>query len=488
MDSAVNSFSSLHIDPVYLNTLQAMGITTPTSVQAEAIPLIQDGKDVVASSQTGSGKTLAYALPLLHQINTEARTLQVMIIVPTRELGMQIVRTLEALTEQTEIRVQQLIGGASIQRQLEALKSKPHIAVGTPGRVLELLKLRKLSMHYVRTLVVDEVDQVFELGGMKETESILRSMQRERQLLFFSATLPPRMLEAVERWMNDPQFVAIKPEQRVSETLTHYYYVCEEREKLDMLRRIVRLENPKSAIVFINDTEDMAELVEKLRYIHLSAEGLYGDAFKLDRVSAMRRFRDGKVQLLLATDVAARGLDLPEVTHVIHLDPATDADHYVHRSGRTGRMGRHGKVISIVTPKQEFIMNKFSKTLGIQIEQKAMYRGKVLTPEEEARMKRGTRRGRDDKRKVHPVQGEAGTSGERRSLQRPDLSGRTVSNERSGGVQSLDRSQGDPARGVRKSDVMQGSSKGQGARGKKSAEDRKNKGAPRWLKAKRSES
>lgn len=389
MNKVGSDFAALHIEPGYAARLKELGIETPTPVQAEAIPIILEGKDAVVQSQTGSGKTLAYALPLLQAADPAEKHIQAMVVAPTRELGMQIVRTFESLTEGTGIRVQQLIGGASIQRQIEALKKKPQIVVGTPGRILELLKLRKLSLHGVRQLVVDEVDQVFELGGMKETETILRGLRRDKQVLFFSATIPPRMMEAVERWMQEPAFVRINPAERTSPTIEHYYVVSEERDKLDTLRRLVRTYSPKAAIVFIGDTEDIGETVAKLRFMGLSVEGLYGDAFKLDRVQAMQRFRDGKVQLLLATDVAARGLDLPNVTHVIHLDPATDADAYVHRTGRTGRMGRRGTAFSIVTPKEEFIMDKFSKALGIRIERRTLYYGKVLSPEEEGQLRRG---------------------------------------------------------------------------------------------------
>jgi superfamily II DNA/RNA helicase len=374
------SFDTLHINPSLLLPLQAMNIVSPTPIQAEAIPLILAGKDVMAQSQTGTGKTLAYLLPTLQKIDSGLKQLQVMVLVPTRELGMQIIHEIEKLTEHSSILAQPLIGGASVSRQIEKLRLHPQIVVGTPGRILELIKVKKLSMHHVQSIVVDEVDQVFDLGSMLEVESILKSAMRDRQILFFSATISDAIQAAAMRWMKDPAVIHINPAQRAAETLEHLYFVCEEREKIDTLRRLIRLYNPKSAIVFINETDDAAEVVQKLRYVGLSMEALYGEASKQDRARAMGGFREGRFQLLLATDVAARGLDLAEVTHVINLDLPIDADHYIHRAGRTGRMGRHGTVISIVARKQQFIIDKYAKTLGVPFQKKDMYEGKIVEP------------------------------------------------------------------------------------------------------------
>lgn len=452
-------FASLHIAPAYVKRLQELEITEPSPIQAQAIPIALEGRDIVAQSQTGTGKTLAYSLPLLHKVEESVREVQALVLVPTRELGMQIVGTLEDLTKGSEIRVQQLIGGASIERQIDKLKLKPQIVVGTPGRVYELVKLKKLKLHGIRTVVVDEVDQVFELGSMQEVEALFKGMLRDRQLLFFSATFPAPLQNVIDRWMNDPAYVRVNPTQRTSETLEHLYFVCEQRDKIDTLRRLVRLYNPKAAIVFINETDNIGEAVAKLQYVGLSVEGLYGEASKQDRANVMQAFRAGQFQLLLATDVAARGLDLPQVTHVINLDPPVDADHYVHRVGRTGRMGRKGLALSIITPREQFIMNKFSRTLGIEIEQRAMFQGKVVDPGQE----RGPRRG--GKKLAEPK----GTNGEAPSAKRRDAQG--------GGP-----GQGKPARVSAKGAPSQ--QKAPDKRKPDRERDRKNKGAPKWLKEK----
>lgn len=471
-------FAALSIEPFYVKRLQELGIREPSPIQADAIPLILEGKDIVAQSQTGTGKTLAFALPLLQRIDGTAREVQALILVPTRELGMQIVQTLEELTKDSGIRVQQLIGGASIERQIDKLKLKPQVVVGTPGRVQELVKLRKLKLHQIRTVVVDEVDQVFELGSMQDVEALFKGMLREKQLLFFSATLPAPLQQVVDRWMREPVYVRVKPAQRTSETLEHYYFVSEERDKIDTLRRLVRQYNPKAAIVFINETDDIGEAVAKLQYAGLSVEGLYGDSFKQERAKTMQAFRAGRFQLLLATDVAARGLDLPQVTHVINLDPPVDADHYVHRVGRTGRMGRQGTALSIVTPRQQFIMDKFSKTLGIEIKRRELSHGRIVDPEQELAIRRSARK-----------------QPERRPAAKDEAAPRTrVSSGEKAPAVSADQAPPAPSRTAGKPvrPVQASAAAPQGRRGsadprkpgRERERDRKNKGAPRWLKEK----
>ncbi|PZE21527.1 DEAD/DEAH box helicase [Paenibacillus xerothermodurans] len=477
MDSG---FSALHIDEIYVRRLREMNITLPSEVQAESIPAILDGKDVVAQSQTGTGKTLAYVLPLLHKIDADAKEVQAVILVPTRELGMQIIQTVELLSQHGEIRVQSLIGGAAISRQIDKLKQRPHIVVGTPGRVLELIKLRKLTMHYVRTLVVDEVDQVFELGSMDEVEAVLKGMQRERQVLFFSATMPDPIQPVIQRWTQDPVYIQVNPEQRTAETLEHLYFVCEPRDKIDTLRKIVRLYNPPAAIVFVNEVDDVGEVVAKLQYANLSIEALYGDAGKQERAKVMQDFRAGKFQLLLATDIAARGLDIPHVTHVINLDPPIDADHYVHRVGRTGRMGKKGTAISIITPRERFIINKFAKTLDVVIQEKEMAYGKVYdagqppqTPVSPGRARR-TRTA-----SLQRAQSEAGAPQEAAGAARAQAQpGRTAR------FSPAPANQSKPAKPAVKPAAAPAKKKSE----RELKRERKNKGAPRWLKEKQNKS
>ncbi|WP_346010372.1 DEAD/DEAH box helicase [Paenibacillus sp. SYP-B3998] len=470
------SFEQLLVEQSYVDKLNEMGIGEPTPIQEEAIPTLLQGKDAIIQSQTGTGKTLAYLLPALQKIDPLQKQLQVVVVVPTRELGMQILQEIEKLTQGTQLRSQSLIGGAAVVRQVEKLKLHPHIVVGTPGRLLELIKMRKITLHHVRMAIVDEVDQVFELGSMNEVEAILKGMLRSSQTVFVSATIPASIEQAAQKWMKEPAILKINPSQRTAETLEHCYFVCEERERIDTLRRLVRLINPASAIVFINATADIAEVVGKLQYVGLSVEALYGEAAKQERAKVMGNFRERKFQLLLATDIAARGLDIEGVTHVFHLDPAINAEYYLHRVGRTGRMGRKGTAISIVTPKELFILDKFEKQLGITIAPKAMYEGKIVDPSQDrsASTMRTRREAARSPRGAAPVRG---TSPSTRQASAPEARINSAAP-----VRSVDPSSSAPR--------SNGNGSGSGrtlspaAQKAQRERDRKSKGAPRWLKAK----
>lgn len=446
------TFMTLGIAEDLAARLGEFGIHTPSPVQAEAIPQVLEGKDVLATSQTGTGKTLAYLLPVLQGIDPDSKAVQKVILAPTQELAVQIVREGERYGETRGIGVLGLIGGASAKRQLEKLKQHPQLIVGTPGRVRELIEIKKLKMHAVTTIVVDEVDQVFNLGAAGDVERILRSAMRDRQLVFLSATVSPQTAELVKREMDRPIEIGIDPELRTPSALEHYYFVSEDRDRVDTVRRIVRHYKPDRAIVFVNTTADLGEVEAKLNYSGLTAAALYGDADKMTRSKVLNAFREGRTQLLVASDVAARGLDIEGLGMVINYDPPIDAEHYTHRAGRTGRMGRSGMVISIVTDRQTFIMRKFNRELGISIEEKAMFGGKVRSPRENT-----TGTGRT------PREGAA---------------------VRSTGEKTVRPSQGKPVKLSGKADVRTSSGKVSQERQSERERDRKNKGAPKWLKNK----
>jgi superfamily II DNA/RNA helicase len=391
---------------------------------------------------------------------TPDKTLQGLILAPTQELAMQIQREAEKYGEALGITVQALIGGAAIKRQLERLRLHPQLVVGTPGRIREIVEMKKLKLHTLRTVVVDEVDQMFKLGGTADVERILRGTLRDRQLLFLSATIDEHIRALAGREMKEPIEVGIEPEQRTSRSLEHLYFKCEDRDKIDMLRRIVRHFNPERAIVFINNTTDIAEVEAKMNYVGLSAGALYGDADKTVRSVTLRRFREGKIRLLVASDVAARGLDVENLTLVINLDPPIDADHYVHRVGRTGRMGRSGLAVSLVSSKEEFIMRKFSRELGIEITPRNLYKGQIV----EGDALPGTR--------SSATTGRQTAKGKERSIDSARIS-------ESGQPRR-------PAKAKETSNSGNRPSKSAPAPARKKArdQDRKNKGAPKWLKDK----
>ncbi|WP_336774496.1 DEAD/DEAH box helicase [Paenibacillus sp. MMO-58] len=462
------TWNDLGITKALGDKLEANNIKVPSAIQAEAIPILLEGRDVSARSQTGSGKTLAYLLPMLQQLNPSSGAIQAIILAPTQELAMQIVRVAEGYAEPLGLRVQQLIGGAAMKRQIEKLKLRPQIVIGTPGRIHELLKLRKLKLSDVRHIVIDEADQVFELGSTREVETILFAMSQERQLAFFSATYPEVMARFEGRWMKDTVRIQIAPEQRVSETIDNFYVVCDKRDKPDAARRIVRMLKPESALLFLNVTENIANWEAKLSYEGFSVETLYGDSDKQRRAATLARFREGKTQLLLATDVAARGLDIEGLPLVINLDPPIDADHYVHRAGRTGRMGRKGTVISLITPQERFIMDKFRKSLRIELPEKAMYKGEFVAPSE-----------LPNKVSARPSP--------RRAAEEQEVSTRSfVAPKNSKEWESLLKEERKPKKGAAKPESAAPAPRPKPAATKQERlRDKKDKGAPKWLKAKR---
>ncbi|RKP56197.1 DEAD/DEAH box helicase [Cohnella endophytica] len=378
-------FIELGLNEVLAEKLAASGIAEPSEVQKQALPALIEGKDGVIVSPTGTGKTLAYLLPLLQKIDGTRKETQALVLAPTQELAMQIMREAEAYGQPLGIKATALIGGASLARQLERMKGKPALIVGTPGRVREVASTRKLNLHAVSFVVVDETDRIFSLGGKSDVENLLKQCSRDRQTVFVSATRSQAMKEAENKWQRDPWVSDVtekENENGLSSTLQHWYFLTDRREKIDLIRRIVRHMKPSSALLFVNDTEKIGELLAKLRFEGVSVDALYGDTRGQERGEVMQRFRQGRTKLLIATDVAARGLDLPGLPLVIQYEPALDADHYVHRSGRTARMGREGTSITLIAPEERFIIDKLEKQLKIEIQPRTLYEGKVVTLEE----------------------------------------------------------------------------------------------------------
>lgn len=472
------TFTGLGVSEALAVKLADYGILEPTAVQAECIPAALEGKDILAESQTGTGKTLAYLLPMLQRIQPEDKTLQALVLAPTQELAMQIVREAEKYGESLGISVQALIGGAAIKRQLERLRLHPQLVVGTPGRIREVLALRKLKLHTVRTVVVDEVDQMFQLGGTADLEQILRGTLRDRQLMFLSATLNPEIRALAAREMKDPQWVGITPEQRTSQSLEHVFFECEQRDKIDNLRRILRHYNPARSIVFINNTQDIAEVEGKLNFLGFRAGALYGDADKSVRSHTLRKFREGKIQVLVATDIAARGLDIEELSLVVNLDPPIDSEHYVHRAGRTGRMGRHGLAVSIINPKERFIIRKFARELNIGISEQRLFGGRVIEAGAETE-RAGANGHRNTSANSNRENEQRKPSDELKSSPPAKAKARHDHSQLAEPKESRKR----PSKAPRDKEIKPAPN----VRKPSSKEDRKNKGAPKWLKEKQSE-
>lgn len=372
-----NNFLS-HIKPQLQKTWEKSGFGNPTAIQSEAIPMILQGKDIIAESPTGTGKTIAYLIPILEQIQEESKNVQAVILAPSRELVMQIYQEVQKWTEGTAIVGASLVGGANIKRQLDKLKERPQIVVGTPGRILELIKLKKLKMHEVNTIVLDEGDQLLVKEHLDTVRTIVKSTLNDRQLLLFSAT-SLKEVDLIKAMIGrNPEQIKIgRSNDTVSSDVKHYYLLCEPRERAKLLQKIAAMSGVK-ALVFVRDVGNMGVLAEKLQYEGVSIEILHSELGKNEREKSLRALRSGEVKILLATDVAARGLDIEGLTHVIHHDFPADIDQYVHRSGRTGRMGAAGTVVSLVTPREERELKKYGRQLGVPVELQRLFKGQFV--------------------------------------------------------------------------------------------------------------
>ena len=362
------SFSDLGIAPALESALAADGITEPTAIQVEAIPALLAGKNAYLSSETGTGKTLAYLLPLFAQIDPGQRTLQVIIVVPTHELAMQIFAVGRDLAQQAglHIRVQALIGGVSTKRQLEKLKSKPHIIVGTPGRISELIKIRKIKPHTVKSIIVDEVDRLLVGESLTEIRGIIKATLRERRLVFVSAT--QRAETSQEAAVLAPDLVQIRAgADQVNAAIEHFYIECEERDKPEVLRKLLRALRPERAIVFMHRTANAEVLAAKLAYHQIAVVDLHGAHDNARRKKAIDDFRQADAKVLIASDIAARGLDIRGVSHVFNFDIPTQSKDYLHRVGRTSRAGSAGCAVSLMTAQELRLVKRYRSELDIAL-------------------------------------------------------------------------------------------------------------------------
>lgn len=374
-----NAFLQFEIAPFLQKGLEKMNITTPTQIQSEAIPQILAGNHVVGRSKTGSGKTLAYLLPLLTNMDETNKELQGIVLAPTHELAMQIFRVMEELTADTSFNIDVFIGSANIKRQLDKLKKqKPQIIVGTPGRILELAQQKKLKIHLCKMVVVDEADRMLQERETRQSfVEISKRMDKETKYMFFSATIPGNLLEDIEALIRAKATLVSSDAKLETEKVEHAFLKCEDRERIDVARRLVHSLNVKRGIIFVNHLDKVAETTEKFQYKGMKVAALSSDSDKHQRAKVLQQLQSGEIEIVVASDVAARGLDVDDVTHIINIHPPVNEDAYVHRAGRTGRMGKAGVVITLVTHKEFFIIDKFQKKLRIKMNEKELAFGKL---------------------------------------------------------------------------------------------------------------
>lgn len=345
-------FSELALSPEILSAVERSGFEEATPIQAETIPLALEGKDVIGQAQTGTGKTAAFGLPMLEKIDTKKHQLQGLVVAPTRELAIQTQEELYRLGKDKKIRVQAVYGGADIGRQIRGLKDRPHIVVGTPGRMLDHINRHTLKLNTVETLVLDEADEMLNMGFLEDIEKIISQVPEERQTLLFSATMPPAIKNIGVKFMKTPEHVRIKAKEMTADLIDQYYVRAKDYEKFDVMTRLLDVQTPELTIVFGRTKRRVDELARGLEARGYKAEGIHGDLSQQKRMSVLRSFKAGKLDILVATDVAARGLDISGVTHVYNYDIPQDPESYVHRIGRTGRAGKGGISVTFVTPNE----------------------------------------------------------------------------------------------------------------------------------------
>ena len=345
-------FKELGLAPELLTAVERSGFEEATPIQAETIPLALEGKDVIGQAQTGTGKTAAFGLPMLNKIDTTNRAIQGLVIAPTRELAIQTQEELYRLGRDKKIRVQAVYGGADIGRQIRGLKDQPHIVVGTPGRLLDHINRRTLKLETVETLVLDEADEMLNMGFLEDIEKIISKVPAQRQTLLFSATMPAAIKNIGVKFMKDPEHVKIKAKEMTADLIDQYYVRSKDFEKFDIMTRLLDVQTPELTIVFGRTKRRVDELARGLEARGYKAEGIHGDLSQQKRTSVLRSFKNGNLDILVATDVAARGLDISGVTHVYNYDIPQDPESYVHRIGRTGRAGKGGMSVTFVTPNE----------------------------------------------------------------------------------------------------------------------------------------
>ncbi len=335
-----------------LQAITELGFEESTPIQDKSIPIAMTGSDLIGQAQTGTGKTAAFGIPLISKIPTNEERIVALVMTPTRELAIQVAEEIGKLSRYKGTRSLPIYGGQDIGRQIRALKKKPQIIIGTPGRLLDHINRKTIRLDDVQTVVLDEADEMLDMGFMEDITTILSMVPEERQTMLFSATMPPNIQRLAQRFLKNPEHVSVIPKNITAPLIDQAYIELHERQKFEGLSRLLDMESPELAIVFGRTKRRVDELSEALQKRGYSADGLHGDLSQNQRDNVMRKFRDGSIDVLVATDVAARGLDVSGVSHVINFDLPQDPESYVHRIGRTGRAGKEGTAWSFVTPRE----------------------------------------------------------------------------------------------------------------------------------------
>lgn len=364
----ISLFSDFNLSPVILKGITELGYETPTPIQSQSIPILLEGKDILGQAQTGTGKTAAFGIPLLENIDSHVHNVQAIVLCPTRELAIQVTEDLAHLSKyKKDVRMLSIYGGQSIERQIKALKSGVNVVVGTPGRVQDHINRGTLKLNNIKIVVLDEADEMLNMGFREAIEEILTEVPEERQTVLFSATMPPAILKLTKKFQNNPVEVKIQHKEVTVPSIEQVYFEIREREKLDLVSILLDINQFKLSLIFCNTKRGVDTLVEHLNARGFLADALHGDLRQQQRDQVMKKFRTGKLDILVATDVAARGLDVDDIDAVFNYDFPQDEEYYVHRIGRTGRAGRKGIAFSFVTVKEIYRLKDIKRYTNAKI-------------------------------------------------------------------------------------------------------------------------
>ena len=355
-------FEDLNLDAKILRAVTDMGFEAASPIQGQSIPLELEGLDIIGQAQTGTGKTAAFGIPLLQKVDPKSKKLQAIILCPTRELAIQVFEEIRRLAKYMHgVKVLPIYGGQEIGRQIRSLKDGIQVIIGTPGRVMDHMRRKTLKLEHVHTVVLDEADEMLNMGFLEDMETILSELPEERQTVMFSATMPPAIAEIAKKFQKDPEIVKVVKKELTVPKVTQYYYEVKPKTKVEVMCRLLDMYDPKLSIVFCNTKRQVDDLVQELQGRGYFAEGLHGDLKQMQRDRVMNSFRNGRTDILIATDVAARGIDVDDVEAVFNYDIPQDDEYYVHRIGRTGRAGREGKAFSLVVGREVYKLREIQR-------------------------------------------------------------------------------------------------------------------------------
>lgn len=361
------NFEHYSLSKETLKALKKLGYEKPTEVQEKVIPAALKSTDLIVKSQTGSGKTAAFAIPICEKIELEIRNPQVLVLAPTRELAVQVKEDFSHLGRFKRIRCAAIFGKQPMEIQKRELRQRVHVVVGTPGRTLDHIERQNMNMEEIKYLVIDEADKMLDMGFIDQVEAIIRLLPENRMTMLFSATMPDKIEEICSKYMRKPKKIEVTSKVTTTEKIRQYYYEIEESKKFDLVKKIIYTEKPESCILFCNTRERVVDLLEKMKKERFFCEGLHGGMEQSSRLNTIQRFKRGEFHFLIATDVAARGLHIDDVTHVINYDVPMENESYVHRIGRTGRVENKGVAITLAAPRESRYLNEIEAYLHYKI-------------------------------------------------------------------------------------------------------------------------